>query len=539
MNSNGENHEFYLKDEVYFEPLFNKWYAWPYLIPPVTAARYTEKTHLRIMKSFVNNYQLHILAAQESELSGGEFLNCTKEQVEEIRALIDRTETHYGDCVKLSKAISQLDKLLVSHTDGTSLEPLYKDVPEMLRGYVELTYDRHHRAGFRLIEPLLYNSDFYHPELQSLSFGLISKVDERPFVLSTPRLADDNHLQVAANFNHSFVDKIFKARTQPVSQAEIDEMFEGLELTGGLNYQELFTTDKPVHKSLGVKDGVQLRYLGHAGFLVQTEHVSVLIDPIIATRSTKNCDQVVSFTELPDHIDYVCLTHTHQDHVNFETLLQLRHKIGKIVVPKNNGGELQDPSLKLMLSQLGFSVIELDECEDVHVTEGVITSIPFFGEHGDLNIRSKSAWLLNIEGRKMFFGADSANPDISLYKNLKPYMENLDVYAIGMECVGAPYTWLYGALCTEKVPNSIKDTRRLNGSDADQASEVVELIKPEHIFVYALGMEPWYKYFMGIEYDENSEQVKQIERFSVAAGLWNIEVESLFGKRDLFFPKVG
>ena len=69
--------ELYLREDVYFEPLFNQWYAWPYLIPPVTAARYVENTHLRIMKSFVNNYQLHIIAAQEPTLTGGEFLSCS------------------------------------------------------------------------------------------------------------------------------------------------------------------------------------------------------------------------------------------------------------------------------------------------------------------------------------------------------------------------------------------------------------------------------------------------------------------------------
>lgn len=30
---------------------------------------------------------------------------------------------------------------------------------------------------------------------------------------------------------------------------------------------------------------------------------------------------------LPDEIDYVLITHNHQDHVLFETLLRLRHKI--------------------------------------------------------------------------------------------------------------------------------------------------------------------------------------------------------------------
>ena len=56
---------FYLREDAYFEPLFNHWYAWPYLLPPVTGARHLVKTHRRIMTSFVKNHELHILAVRE------------------------------------------------------------------------------------------------------------------------------------------------------------------------------------------------------------------------------------------------------------------------------------------------------------------------------------------------------------------------------------------------------------------------------------------------------------------------------------------
>ena len=83
------NRKLYLRDDVYFEPLFNGWYAWSYLVPPVHAARYVVNTHRRIMKSFVNNYELHISAVKESVVTGGEFLNCTADQVDLIQGLIE------------------------------------------------------------------------------------------------------------------------------------------------------------------------------------------------------------------------------------------------------------------------------------------------------------------------------------------------------------------------------------------------------------------------------------------------------------------
>ncbi|NQY35539.1 MAG: MBL fold metallo-hydrolase [Alteromonadaceae bacterium] len=529
------NKKYYLKEEVYFEPLFNHWYAWSYLLPPVTAARYMLNTHRRIMMSFVNNYELHISAANESVVTGGDFLHCTEDQVDDIQTLINLIDTECADCVRLSNAIPELDQLLAEHTSGQSIEYLYERVPEELSGYVELIMDLQHRPSYRLIEPLLYQSKFYKPSLQSLSFGLLSKVDERPFVLSTPRLPDNNHIQVDLDFNANFVDTIFRAREVPLTSEEINKLFASTTNSGGLNYEELFTEEKTKYQYEPVKKGVRLQYTGHAGFLIESEQTSILIDPVIASRDEKCPGDIYSFSELPPKIDYICLTHNHQDHVNIETLLQLRYKTEKIIVPKNNGGSLADPSLRLMLMQFGFEVIEVDELEDIVLPGGVIKSIPFLGEHGDLNVRSKTAWLIELNGKKCFFGADSANPDINLYRHMKGILSDLDVFAIGMECVGAPYTWLYGALNTKMVPKAIKDSRRLNGSDSKQAISIVEMLRPKNVYLYALGLEPCYKYFMGIEYDDDSKQILESKKMIEACQAFNLDAETMFGRKTVLF----
>ena len=122
-----------------------------------------------------------------------------------------------------------------------------------------------------------------------------------------------------------------------------------------------------------------------------------------------------------------------------ETLLQLRHKIRHVVVPRNNGGGLADPSLKLVLEAAGFaSVIEIDELGAIETADGAITSIPFFGEHGDLNIRSKTTYLVRLLGRSFLFCADSNAFEPRLYDHLADIVGELDVAFIGMECDGAP-----------------------------------------------------------------------------------------------------
>ena len=132
---------YYLKEQVYFEPLFNSWYAWPYLLPPVQGARYMVNTHRRLMKSFINNYQLHILACQESGISGSDFLNCSEEQLEDIKKMVSYIDTDCADMVDLSDAVKELDNLLRNHKTSESIEYLYAKIPLSLKGYVEIFLD--------------------------------------------------------------------------------------------------------------------------------------------------------------------------------------------------------------------------------------------------------------------------------------------------------------------------------------------------------------------------------------------------------------
>src|ERR1700751_4919949 len=118
---------------------------------------------------------------------------------------------------------------------------------------------------------------------------------------------------------------------------------------------------------------------GHACILLETGGVSILLDPVLSYTYESDISRY-AYEDLPPVIDYVLITHNHQDHILFETLLQLRHRIRNIVVPRNGGGALQDPSLRLLLKQCGFhNVIELGEMEDIPFEKGSIMALPFLG----------------------------------------------------------------------------------------------------------------------------------------------------------------
>src|SRR5579863_5374478 len=155
------NPKLYLRPNVVVEPLVHHWYAWSHLIAPATAARNVTERHLRIMDSFLQSPAAHAAAVKNPKMLGGPFMDLPAERVEDVRNLA--LETRNTPLIDLSRAICELEAMLRAQAAGYSLEPLYKQIPEPLQGYVELVYDLHNHASFRLIEPLLYRSPYHDP----------------------------------------------------------------------------------------------------------------------------------------------------------------------------------------------------------------------------------------------------------------------------------------------------------------------------------------------------------------------------------------
>jgi L-ascorbate metabolism protein UlaG (beta-lactamase superfamily) len=230
----------------------------------------------------------------------------------------------------------------------------------------------------------------------------------------------------------------------------------------------------------------------------------------------------------------VLITHNHQDHVLFETLLQLRHKIKTILVPRNGGGSLQDPSLKLLLENCGFkNVVEVAELEEIRDGNAHITGLPFLGEHADLDIKSKLAWLVKIGPHGLLFAADSCNIEPKLYQHLHRQFGDVDALFLGMECDGAPLSWLYGPLLTQRIERAMDESRRLAGSNYEQAMSIVNLFNCREAYVYAMGQEPWLNYIMSIKYTDESRPMVESNRLIKECHEWGIIAERLFGEKEI------
>ena len=522
----------YLKPNVIIEPLFNQWYAWSYLISPATSAMYIANSHVPIMQSFIAAPQVHEDALKNPAMIGGPFINYPPSRIEEIRVLLETTKQQQAQMLELAQAIQDLEKLLSVQTQGYSLEPLYSQIPAALKGYVELVQDSNNHPAIRFIEGLLYRSPYYNLGNQSVNMYL-GDGDKRAFVLSTPRLPDDESIHLNMAFCDRSLDQLFQMRHTPQPYEDIRDTLQIPPHQESL-FAEFFTTTPPNLEPDYTGEAVRVRYFGHACVLIQTESVSILCDPIISYPHASGMNRY-TYENLPREIDYVILTHNHQDHVMLETLLQLRHKVKTVVVPKSNKGMLIDPSLKLMLQQMGFEDIrEINELEVINLTDGYITALPFLGEHGDLNIGAKAAYLVNLKGRSILCAADSNNIDPQLYNHLQQIFGDIDVLFIGMECEGAPYTWAYGALLTNQVPRKIAQTRRLDGSNSSRAIALVQQLNPQQVYVYAMGQEPWLTFITSIIYTPESLAIIESNKLIEYCHSQEILSKRLYGCEEIF-----
>ena len=524
----------YLRPDVQAEPLWDSWYAWTHLISPATAARNLTHRHLKIMDSYIAGPQFHANALKNPQMIGGPFVDLGGQRVDEIKSLRDRTRSTQAPLIALSNALAELDGLLQGHSGGGSLLPLYAQVPEVLKGYVELCYDLNHRPSYRPIEGLLYRSKYFDRSAQSLMLSLTGG-DARPFVTSTPRLAQPGAYHWRMPFDSPEIDRLFALETTPRPWPEIRAL-----LDSGADDEPLlrsFFTTRPPRRAAPAEplaeDAVQWRYFGHACVLIESGGVSVMLDPSVSYDYPTDLPRY-SFGDLPERIDYVVLTHNHQDHVMLETLLRLRGRIGTIVVPANSGGGLQDPSLALQLRAIGFrNVVPVQEMESLDIGPGSITGLPFLGEHGDLNIQAKLGQLVRMGRHTMLFATDACGVEPRLYAHLREALGPVDTLFVGMECDGAPFSWVYGPLMSRPPERAVDQGRRLNGSDADQANAIVEQLGCKSVYVYAMGQEPWLSHVMGLKYTPDARPIIESDRLMQLCARRGIAAERLYGHKQV------
>ncbi|MEY9894318.1 L-ascorbate metabolism protein UlaG (beta-lactamase superfamily) [Catenulispora sp. MAP12-49] len=518
----------FLRPNTIIEPLVDGFYAWLHTLTPVPAALNLATLQVPLLESYLQTPQVHINACNNPALRGGFFVNIGEERIEEVRDLLAAIKRDRADMLRFAAAVAEGEEIVRQTATGFDLTPIYPKLPAELSGLVELAYDTNNQASMRFLEPLLYESSAFTEDRQSVQLSLETGV-ERPFILSTPRLPSADVLDLKIPFRHPGLTELFRARVHGTTLRRLQEALE-LDSAQAAFLDGLLTDAPDLAEDRHIAGGGRVRYFGHACLVLQTPEAAIVTDPFISAEA--GATDRYTLRDLPDYIDLVLITHGHQDHIVLETLLQLRGRVGSVVVPRSSRGNLADPSLALALSRAGLPVTEVDDFSEVEFPGGKVVATPFLGEHADLDIRAKSTFCVELAGRTVFVGADSSGIDPGLYRYIRGRVGRVDMAFLGMECAGAPLTWLYQSLLTRPVTKKMSDSRTLSGSDASQACAIMEELGASEAYIYAMGEEPWLGHVMATSYTEDSYQLQQVEQFLSWCAARNINAEHLYAKRE-------
>ena len=140
----------------------------------------------------------------------------------------------------------------------------------------------------------------------------------------------------------------------------------------------------------------------------------------------------------------------------------------------------------------------------------------------------------------MLFAADSNNIEPKLYDILAQHYGDIDTIFIGMECVGAPMSWVYGPLLAKNLERKNDQSRRLNGSDSESAIKLIDSLGCKNVYVYAMGMEPWLEFIApGTHLTKtDSIQILEAKKFVSLCKERSTNAELLFGRDDSMMARI-
>jgi len=155
-----------------------------------------------------------------------------------------------------------------------------------------------------------------------------------------------------------------------------------------------------------------LVWFGHSSYFIQVDGKKILVDPVFSGNASPVPGTVKSFKgtdiytveELPD-IDYLFISHDHYDHLDYETILKLKNKTGKVICGLGVGEHFERWGYDMT------KVIEKDWHEKIELDNGfVVYTTPARHFSGRGFTRNNTLWMsyvLQTPSLKIYIGGDS------------------------------------------------------------------------------------------------------------------------------------
>ncbi len=219
-------------------------------------------------------------------------------------------------------------------------------------------------------------------------------------------------------------------------------------------------------------------WFGHSSLLIKVDGITFLTDPVFGERASTfsfagpkrfNYAQHMRVDLLPQ-VDVVLLSHDHYDHLDHETILQLKDK--RFIVPLGVGAHLEHWGVP------AGSITEKDLWENIEVGSVKLTLAPsrHFSGRGMTNRFSTlwGSWVLEGRTKKIYFGADSGYSP-----SFKEVGERYGPFDLALlECGAYNERWADIHMMPEQTAQAAVDVK-------------AKVLMPIHWGKFSLAMHPW------------------------------------------------
>lgn len=223
-----------------------------------------------------------------------------------------------------------------------------------------------------------------------------------------------------------------------------------------------------------------LVWMGHSSLYMQISGKRIVIDPVLRSAAPMpymnkafKGTGIYEPDDLPD-IDYLLISHDHWDHLDYETVIQLKKRIKKIICPLGVGAHFE---------YWGFSpadIIELDWNEHVQPDENIrITALPARHFSGRGLTSNKSLWagyMLQSTAGNIYLSGDTGYD--THFKAIKETFGTID-FAI-LENGQYNEDWKYIHMLPDHLVQAVKDLEP-------------KRVMTVHNSKYALARHAWYE----------------------------------------------
>lgn len=220
-------------------------------------------------------------------------------------------------------------------------------------------------------------------------------------------------------------------------------------------------------------------WFGHSSYFIQVDGKTILVDPVFSghaspvkftTKAFAGSD-AYTVNDLP-HIDYLFISHDHWDHMDYETILKLKPKTGRIITGLGTGQHLErwGFDMRKVEEKDWYETIRLDGRFTVHTTP----ARHFSGRGLKRNNVLWMSFVLKTPNYSIYLGGDSGyGPH---FKTIGEQYGPFDLAIL--ECGQYNEYWKYIHMMPEEVVQAAADLK-------------AEKLLPVHWAKFSLGLHAW------------------------------------------------